>query len=88
MGEMRRKQPLEQIVEGRQNSYCWTCSSFCPSSGKPGRSMSDSHWQLEGSAAELYERITSKWAEDLVDRAQLRNSRGFCAMLALMTLLR
>jgi hypothetical protein len=23
---------------------------------------------------------------DLVDRAQLRNSRGFCAMLALMTL--
>jgi hypothetical protein len=56
--------------------------------------MSDSHWQLEGSAAALYyERclvpgITSKWAEDRVDRAQLRNSRGFCAMLTLMTLLR
>jgi ubiquinone/menaquinone biosynthesis C-methylase UbiE len=39
--------------------------------------MTDSHWQLEGSAAELYQRylvpgITSKWAADLVDRAQLR----------------
>ena len=39
--------------------------------------MSDDHWQLEGSAAELYQRylvpgITTKWAEDLVDRAQLR----------------
>jgi ubiquinone/menaquinone biosynthesis C-methylase UbiE len=39
--------------------------------------MSDEHWQLEGSAAELYQRylvpaITTKWAEDLVDRAQLR----------------
>src|SRR4051812_13070177 len=39
--------------------------------------MSDSHWQLEGSAAELFQRylvpaITSKWAEDLVHRAQLR----------------
>ena len=37
--------------------------------------MGDSHWQLEGSAAELYERylvpgITAEWAEDLVDRAQ------------------
>lgn len=34
------------------------------------------HWQLDGSAAELYERylvpaITSKWADDLVHRAQL-----------------
>ena len=39
--------------------------------------MSDDHWQLEGSAAELYQRylvpaITTKWAEDLVDRALLR----------------
>ena len=39
--------------------------------------MSDDHWQLEGSAAELYQRylvpgITSKWAEDLVHRARLR----------------
>ena len=39
--------------------------------------MSDEHWQLEGSAAELYQRylvpaITTKWAEDLVDRAQPR----------------
>ena len=39
--------------------------------------MTDGHWQLEGSAAELYQRylvpgITSKWAADLVDRAQLR----------------
>jgi ubiquinone/menaquinone biosynthesis C-methylase UbiE len=39
--------------------------------------MSDGHWQLEGSAAELYQRylvpgITSKWAEDLVRRARLR----------------
>jgi hypothetical protein len=34
--------------------------------------MSDGHWQLEGTAAELFERylvpaITAKWAEDLVD---------------------
>ena len=39
--------------------------------------MSDGHWQLEGNAAELYQRylvpgITTKWAEDLVDRARLR----------------
>jgi ubiquinone/menaquinone biosynthesis C-methylase UbiE len=39
--------------------------------------MSDDHWQLEGSAAELYQRylvpgITAKWAEDLVHRARLR----------------
>jgi ubiquinone/menaquinone biosynthesis C-methylase UbiE len=39
--------------------------------------MSEAHWQLEGSsAAELYQRylvpaITTKWAEDLVTRAQL-----------------
>ena len=42
-----------------------------------GAAMSDGHWQLEGSAAELYQRylvpaITTKWAEDLVHRAQLR----------------
>lgn len=39
--------------------------------------MSDGHWQLEGSAAELYQRylvpaITTKWAKDLVSRAQPR----------------
>ena len=39
--------------------------------------MNNGHWQLEGSAAELYQRylvpaITMKWAEDLVDRAQPR----------------
>jgi ubiquinone/menaquinone biosynthesis C-methylase UbiE len=39
--------------------------------------MSDEHWQLDGSAAELYQRylvpgITAKWAKDLVDRARLR----------------
>ena len=39
--------------------------------------MSDGHWQLEGSAAELYQRylvpgITTKWAGDLVHRAKLR----------------
>jgi ubiquinone/menaquinone biosynthesis C-methylase UbiE len=39
--------------------------------------MSDGHWQLEGTAAELFERylvpaITAKWAEDLLDRAQPR----------------
>ena len=33
------------------------------------------HWQLDGSAPELYQRylvpaITAKWAEDLVGRAQ------------------
>jgi ubiquinone/menaquinone biosynthesis C-methylase UbiE len=38
--------------------------------------MSDGHWQLEGSSAELYQSylvpaITAKWAHDLVDRAQL-----------------
>jgi ubiquinone/menaquinone biosynthesis C-methylase UbiE len=37
--------------------------------------MSDGHWQLEGSTAELYQRylvpaITAKWAADLLDRAQ------------------
>ena len=40
--------------------------------------MGEEHWQLEGNAAELYQRylvpgITSKWAEDLVRRAQLRS---------------
>jgi ubiquinone/menaquinone biosynthesis C-methylase UbiE len=35
------------------------------------------HWQLDGSAPELYERylvpaITAKWADDLVGRAQPR----------------
>ena len=39
--------------------------------------MSDGHWQMEGAAAELFERylvpaITEKWAEDLLDRAQPR----------------
>jgi ubiquinone/menaquinone biosynthesis C-methylase UbiE len=39
--------------------------------------MSDGYWQLEGNAAELYQRYmvptsTTKWAEDLVTRAQLR----------------
>jgi ubiquinone/menaquinone biosynthesis C-methylase UbiE len=39
--------------------------------------VDNGHWQLEGSAAELYQRylvpgITSKWAEDLVHRASLR----------------
>lgn len=39
--------------------------------------MGKEHWQLEGSAPELYQRylvpaITLKWAEDLVQRAQLR----------------
>jgi ubiquinone/menaquinone biosynthesis C-methylase UbiE len=39
--------------------------------------MSDGHWQLEGSAAELYQRylvpaITTKWAKDLLQRAQVR----------------
>jgi len=39
--------------------------------------MNNEHWQLDGSAAELYQRylvpaITVKWSEDLVDRAQPR----------------
>ena len=39
--------------------------------------MSDGHWQLEGTAPELFERylvpvITAKWAEDLIDHAQPR----------------
>jgi ubiquinone/menaquinone biosynthesis C-methylase UbiE len=38
--------------------------------------VGNEHWQLEGSAAELYQRylvpaITTRWAEDLVDRARL-----------------
>src|SRR3954451_7541515 len=43
--------------------------------------MSDGCWQLEGNAAELYQRymvptITTKWAEDLVTRAQLRTGEA------------
>ena len=43
--------------------------------------MSDGHWQLEGAAAELFERylvplITAKWAEDLLDRAQPREGEA------------
>lgn len=39
------------------------------------------HWQLDGSAPELYQRylvpaITAKWAEDLVDRAQPRTGEA------------
>src|SRR6267154_1530031 len=52
-------------------------SSYHPPNAKAGRAMSEGHWQLEGSAAELFQRylvpsITLKWAEDLVRRAQLR----------------
>jgi len=48
---------------------------------KPGCAVSDGHWQLEGTAAELYERylvpaITAKWAEDLLDRAQPREGEA------------
>src|SRR5262249_57657774 len=43
--------------------------------------MGNGHWQLEGSAAELYQRylvtaITTKWAEDLVDRARPRSEEA------------
>jgi ubiquinone/menaquinone biosynthesis C-methylase UbiE len=43
--------------------------------------MSEGHWQLEGTAAELYERylvpaITTKWAEDLLERAQPREGEA------------
>jgi ubiquinone/menaquinone biosynthesis C-methylase UbiE len=43
--------------------------------------MSDGQWQLEGPAAELFERylvpaITAKWAEDLVDRALPREGEA------------
>lgn len=43
--------------------------------------MGNGHWQLDGSAAELYQRylvpaITAKWAEDLVGRAQLREGEA------------
>jgi ubiquinone/menaquinone biosynthesis C-methylase UbiE len=39
--------------------------------------VGNGHWQLEGSAAELYQRylvptITTRWAEDMVGRARLR----------------
>lgn len=43
--------------------------------------MGNGHWQLEGSAAELYQRylvpaITTRWAEDLVDRARPRRGEA------------
>ena len=43
--------------------------------------MSDGHWQLEDTAADLYERylvppITAKWAEDLLDRAKPREGEA------------
>ena len=43
--------------------------------------MSDGQWQLEGTAAELFERylvpaITAKWAMDLLDRAQPREGEA------------
>jgi ubiquinone/menaquinone biosynthesis C-methylase UbiE len=43
--------------------------------------MSDGHWQLEGTVAELFERylvptITAKWAEDLLNRAQPREGEA------------
>jgi ubiquinone/menaquinone biosynthesis C-methylase UbiE len=52
-------------------------SSYRLPNAKAGRAMSEGQWQLEGSAPELFQRylvpaITSKWAEDLVRRAQLR----------------
>ena len=51
-------------------------SSRRPSVGR--RAMSDGHRQLEGGAAELYQRylvppITTRWAEDLVDRTLVRS---------------
>jgi hypothetical protein len=52
-------------------------SSYHLPKAKAGSPMSEGRWQLEGNAAELFQRylvpaITSKWAEDLVRRAQLR----------------
>jgi ubiquinone/menaquinone biosynthesis C-methylase UbiE len=52
-------------------------SCYNSPNAKEGRAMSEGHWQLEGSAAELFQRylvptITLKWAEDLVFRAQLQ----------------
>src|ERR1700727_2319463 len=46
-----------------------------------GDAMSDGQWQLQGTAAELFERylvpaITAKWAEDLLDRAQPRGGEA------------
>lgn len=43
--------------------------------------MTHGHWQLEGSSPELYQRylvpaITSKWADDLVDRARPRSGEA------------
>ena len=59
-------------------------SSYHLPNAKAGPAMSEGHWQLEGSAAELFQRylvpaITLKWAEDLVRRAQLRTGElGAC----------
>jgi hypothetical protein len=49
--------------------------------------MSDGQWQLEGTAAELFERylvpaITAKWAADLLDRAQPGEGERFWTSLA------
>jgi SAM-dependent methyltransferase len=43
--------------------------------------MSNKHWQLDATAAEVYERylvpaITAKWAEDLLDRANPREGEA------------
>jgi ubiquinone/menaquinone biosynthesis C-methylase UbiE len=45
--------------------------------GRESAAVGIGHWQLEGSAAELYQRylvpaITTEWAEDLVDRVRPR----------------
>jgi hypothetical protein len=49
--------------------------------------MSDGHWQLEGSAAELYQRylvpaITTKWADDLVHARSFARARTYWMSLA------
>lgn len=74
------KPDVEQTSQKGQLRPIWDIrlrSSYHLPTAKMGALMSDGHWQLEGSAAELYQRylvpaITTKWADDLVHRAQLR----------------
>ena len=49
---------------------------------RKGAAMSDGHWQLRGSAAELYQRylvpaITTKWAEDIAIERSFAQARKY-----------
>jgi len=70
--------PIELEAERDPTRDIRAGSAYAPLGFWPGRSrMGNGSWQLEGNAAELYQRylvpqITTKWAEDLVSRARPR----------------